>query len=191
MSDPPKDKGHFFRWIEPATTLHERVGWYGPIDLELIKWFRDHVGDVPVPFWRDHHHGASPREMIAAQFVYKPRFIGPASLRHRRNMPDWLAPTTWPLLEAAHANQIIDCYHAHFCIVPSQSTPTKEQLGVFHYSYNWTMWCKAADELGFLGIETNEGFPPYLIAFSAAHSRRLLADSSIATDGDPPRWYLH
>jgi hypothetical protein len=190
MSQSPKDQGRFFKWIEPATHEQTRVGWYGPIDLGLLKWFRDHTGDVPAPFWMEHHRGTSPREMIAAQFAYKPRFIGPASLRHRRTMSDWIAPTTWPLLAAAHANQIIDGYHAHFCVVPSQSAPTREQLRKFLFRCDWSIWCNAADELGFLGIETNEGFPPFVIAFSATISARLLAEPNFRADGEPPRWYI-
>lgn len=190
MSQTSNAEGHFFKWVEPATAENTRVGWYGPIELALIKWFRDHTDDVPAPFWMDHHQGTSPRELIAAQFVYSPRFVGPASLRHRRSMSDWLAPTTWPLLAAAHSGEIIDGYSNHFCIVPSRSAPTREQLRKFRFRCDWSIWCKAADDLGFLGIETNEGFPPYLIVFSAVISRRLLADPDFRADGRPPRWYL-
>jgi hypothetical protein len=184
-----QDGGHFFRSLDPTTGRRERVVWCGPIDLALIKLMHDRAGDVPAPFWMDEHRGAAPREMIEAQFVRKPDIVGPMSLRHLREMSVWRRPTTWPLLAAVHDGRVADLYHAHFCIVPASSMPTPAQFKCLHFhAYDWPAWCKGADELGFLGVETNEGYEPFLLVLSATLSRQFLADPTVPTDRQPPTW---
>lgn len=191
-----KSKG-WFRHTDPTNSDLERVGWFGPLTVDVIKQFRSRVGDVPAPFSVARRSGVAPREMIAAQLDGRSNedFIGPVSLRHFRRMSDWLRPTTWPLLSEVHEGRILNLYHQHFVVIPSQSVPdqqTAETLWKFavYYNQSWTHWCSVADKLGFIGMDTNEGFPPYLVVFGRDASDGLIQDKAIAEAGPPPDWCL-